>query len=419
MLSLLKKLTNRSSVEMLSLTESKQWLSLRYEESISQHNLGEEAKAYIKSLLEQRMHLESMLDSWGSRKDLTPAQYDEFHILFSATRKVLEQFPQKFSSLEQALAIHALLQEKCKELQQQLGENSFLDNFSLVLPQGLAAGMNPLQEKLFVVGDIQKIFGQKIAESKVILIEKLRHKIEVLQDIAEQDQQRQNDLHLKEERLHYAQQKMDEKEVELHRLKEDTNYSSVMSLSKKREQVLSQLEENSDLVFVFFSKLKRAFEQYLLVIYDDEFRNVIERYCNDVSALFKDEGIVILHALQHLKSMLLAEKLNLTIEQRNTVLKQIEKGCSGYVLQLQKKQLSLRQELEAAEAVLIHRSLFIKLKDAHYRLEHFREQISRLAGETVQLRQQQKGLLDMKERERVLFERMIKAGLGRNVCLQG
>ncbi len=474
-------------IENVHLKDLEGWLSARTQEVILNSGLNSEAVDYINILKDKRWILESQLDDWESKMKPFGADWIDYDLkeiksLFQETRKFLEllAFPENIA-LENVLSLNSSLEPKIKLLLQKAAGSDFTNSFNLIFneddvdninnsntnnkinhknkenkrnkkgsddnltenssePNNLP--INPLLKELTELEKTKTAFEQKVASCSYGAVKLLAQKITLLKNCTTQIEQLERELRSKQERQVIADSKKQEQEMQIAELKQEPGYVSLSSLKQKRTEILKQIEENKDFIFIFFSKLKpllrryKDFEKELVSVginpvnsqinssnnspIDNHLTSsqLIDVYLNDpVSAFINDQDLSIKPILKQLRAVLNEERFSLSSKETNLLLEFLDKVEGDYLNKLQQNQLQLTKELQLIGWSHTNTTILSKVEDLEYRLEHFSRQIDTLAAEIRLVEEKINQLKEQRANELNVFQSQVETELHRKVVV--
>ncbi|MBI2665886.1 hypothetical protein HYX12_04660, partial [Candidatus Woesearchaeota archaeon] len=322
-----KPLEKSVVVGTIHLHDMEDWLALEKHHLISKYKLNSEIISYTNRLKDKRWELECKLDEWQQKIPL--GKRDDVNYFFVETRKFLDEI-----SFTEELEVDTVMQMNRKlepmliELIASIEEDDFATHFSF-LSDGTDStseydNLNPLLKELRVLNDSLTKFEQKITTTGIKTLENIEKKVEQLEGYTEQMHKQQKKFKLMKDRLQTAEAIKEEKESELIKLKQEENYKEISHLEKQREYLRKERDKLDDEVFSFFSRLKFILEKYLeLQPHNLQVSSYIE---DPVSAFLLDEGLGILHNLEHLKALLQQEKIKISPDELKQVSELLEKA---------------------------------------------------------------------------------------------
>ncbi len=386
--------TGKTAPASVSLQSLESWFAAQQENLLIKKELQNELDNYLNSLKDARWDIDNSIDEWEKNlviieeKDLR----EEASQIFSETRSVLSLMtPPDSMSLEQALKFHNIISKEVELLLQQVEQA----NISFLGPP------NHLFEKLLSLSAKQGNFEQKCAASGLQKLLVLKNKAKQIQAAAEKIRELSEKIADKQERLKQSNLKLAEKERELQLLKQSSGYQELFAQKEKRQQIIFQRNELQDTIHVFFTLLRPALEE--------QGSELVKNYVKDpLSAFLQDSELKIQPLLLELEKQIREHHSDLTINQVQQVLPQLEKIGSGYLEELRQQYLSIKEEFEKINTEMKEPTLLLRVEDAHYRLEHFRTQVERLAEELSASEEEQRQHEEMQRREKEFLKEQLK-----------
>lgn len=422
LISVLEKLgimvEEKPDLDIIHINDLQEWARVRTEEIVSQASLNEELINYINKLKDKRWTLECKIDDWEKKINSLGLAYktEDIKSIFNETRKFLEllTFTDE-NTVSNTLALNSRLEACLERLQKQVEESSFAHNYSFVLSKeekGLA--INPLLKEFIEVNHWRENFENKIVKSGFGKMEILRKKAAALEESRDKLKRLKEELAVKSERLERAKEKVQEKEKELCLLSEDPKCAQLAETKSKEKDLLAKREELEDRVFIFFSKLKPALEDYSKL---DPQNKLASGYVNDpVKTFSQDAGLAVLNFLKMITELLIGGKITLNAEQNNLFMERLKFANSGELEDLQQEYLNLQQELkEVKEQPMTDKDFSLRMEEAKYRLEHFSKQQEDLQREGGNLKEEIDDNIALWNKELELFKNLVLVTLGKEI----
>jgi len=279
---------------------------------------------------------------------------------------------------------------------------------SLILfKQHLAANIHQLL-------DFRQAFEVKLFKSGLRTVQTLSQKLEMLHTGVMRRDKLQQKLKEKTERLESAKIKKKEKEAVLTELKTHPLYQRFSQVQDRKNQLQSQLYEYLDEVKLLFLHLNSVLLSYKRMGSNLELLN---SYIDDpASAFVHDEGLSVVHLLEHVRAVIQQEKIHLDEEELQLIQSALDKATSSYLGNLQQQCFLLKQQLESFDVNSnVDMTFSLKVQDGQYRFTHFAAQTERLADEIGQLEEELKEKKERIRREQQMFENLVRIGLQREI----
>lgn len=271
-----------------------------------------------------------------------------------------------------------------------------------------------------LMAEIQKLLGYrqafeiKLFKSGLRTVQTLSHKVELLHNSISKKDKLQQKLKEKGERLESAEAKKKEKEIVLNELKLHSLYQNFSQVQDRKNQLKSELNEYLDEVRLLFLNLN-----FVLVRYKKMGSNMdlLNGYIDDPALAFvHDEGLAVVHLLEHLRAVIQQEKIFIDEEELPIVQSTLDRATSQYLSNLQQQCFSLKQQLESFDANSnVDKTYSLKVQDGQYRYGHFVQQVQRLSEEITQLEEEFKERKEQIRREQLLFENLVRIGLQKEI----
>ena len=215
-------------------------------------------------------------------------------------------------------------------------------------------------------------------------------------------------MKLMKDRMDTAEAMKEEKEEELQETQKNPLYESIGDLERQRAELRQQMEENENAIVAFFSKLKPLLQKYKEL----QPSALADSYIEDaLSAFLIDDGLSVLHVLDHLKAALQQERLRLGVEEINLYYDLIAKARNGYLEELHHNNMHLHKELEGTAVPLRNRDFVMKIEEARYRVEHFTKKLNELQDRLFELEEELEQADESISQEQKLFQDMARIGL--------
>ncbi len=420
-ISLGKKLLEKTpSIEYLELPDLQNWLQEQEKNIIAETKLDEERLAYLQLLEAKSWQLDLKLSQWKER--LCKDEMREIQPFINQIERLrsLLKFPSQpgFSLLmEQNKEIENIIL-KVKEVvdayTQQ--EKVFLLSDGQDVEKAL---LNPLLEELLGLDQGRKEFEQKMVQGKLRTLDLLQSKKEFLESTTKQTMQLKKRLSLLQERLALAEQRRQEKGVEVERLKTDPLYPLYQKLEVQRKVHKQRIVQHQDEVVSFFVQLKPILELARSSVSN---ASLLHSYLQDPeSAFLHDDSLAVVITLQEIKNQVLEKKgafqdlPNLENEPVKAFLSTLARVEKGHLLQWRERQKELQREGATLNPLAEDRLFLFKMYEANYRLEHFSQQVNQLRQNFSESEEQLNDLEEQRMKEKELFQHLVKMGLGREV----
>jgi hypothetical protein len=417
------KLDEKPQLERVHLYDLKDWLHMRSQEIIDGHKLDHEGVLYRKKIKDKRWLIECKIDDWEKRVHnlKNDQERENVHRFFSASRRAMEHITfQEKTDLEKILQINRVLARDIELILEKIGASFFSQNFHFMLPEDerkLNITINPLLKELLELDALREEFENKIVQTGLRTIKALHEKRVQLESIHNKVKNLHTKSTEKRERLKFTEKRKSDKEKDLTVLRNDNTYAEIGQAKEKEKRVKNRVQEQHEILTSIFSKLNLALKQYQN---NQPSNKVVNSYLNDpIKAFEEDEGLSIIHVLQHLKALLQSGKIFLEPDQINSSLEILKKYDTHFFEQLQSKSLNIQKERISSSSLQIEdKGFFEKLEEADYRHDHFSKQVNKLRQECLRLDNEFHRAEEISQRDKELFQKMVKVGLGRELVIK-
>lgn len=403
-------------VEEIYLEHLNSWLENKQQELIILANLEDESVTYINKLKDKRWFLESKVEEWERLFSVKEIFYgkEDVRSFFVQTKELFK--PWNFDNGIGVLGIISLnptLQQNLKKIIARLEKSSFAHDFSFLFEDNDSQEeFNPLLRLLLELQDLVENFNRKLVQSGIRKMESLILSKNRLGEHVLKIRQLNNLLKEKNDHLHTTQRKIQEKELLLFELKKDPLYQELEEEQNQKKLMDEKRRRNALEITEFFSELKPVLEEYRQLTSE---KDQIDAYLMDpLDAFTKDENMLIIHLLKHLKAVLTAGKIEIPLSQLTVLTPLIDQGISGYLENLRRQRSVSKERLQYP---ILDKDLLLKIEEGEYRLNHFTQQAERLREQVVEMENEIKLEEKRKEQEQVLFQDMVKIGLNKSVKL--
>ena len=317
------------------------------------------------------------------------------------------------------LNLNSLLDEKINKLMKTIEDNPFVDDYSYLLSEEEKKSpnvtINPILQELLNLDGFRSEFEKRIVKSGMRVLEKLNLKSNSIKSCNDKISQINRDIRSKQERLENNSIKKEEKENFVDELKNNPSYANLISSNENHKNYLDELEKKKEEVIVYFSKLKPVLQKYQQF---DTNNSVVSNYLNDsLSSFLNDESLFIIHVLNHLRAMLLSNKIELDSEIINLVNPFLEKNKVENLRQLQLQIINLDSKAEELEKSQENKEFLDKFEDAKYRLQHFKEQEEKLNEQIFLLEENLSETVDLRGREIKMLQDLARIGLNKDLVI--
>lgn len=411
---------NQEAVEMISVDNLSAWLDQQSNFILENSGMYQEVQEFIQKLKEHRWMLECKMDDWEKMIPVLHEQRSEIINLLSECRKMLEliTIPNDYS-MRQIANLLSRLHHDIELLSKVLEQNIFFKNYEFLFTEQdkdpTHSRMNPLMEELISLNGLCDSFERRIAPTGLVKIQNLSGRINKLRHFNEQISSLRSGIVAKKERLKVSRIKSKEKEDHLGNLRKNQEYVDGIEVKKKKESVQADVQENKEAILDFFVDLKSLLEHYRDLHPDN---SVVQDYVIDpLRAFSNDEGLAILHVLQHLQAALTAGKLPFSIKDMTDADEKLHSASNGYLEKLKQNQISLMQELESIRGSPRNMDYLLKVEEAQYRHEHFAKQVDSLQNQISQAQDEIQEYKEKARRERDLFQQLVRISLQREVTI--
>lgn len=210
----------------------------------------------------------------------------------------------------------------------------------------------------------------------------------------------------RKERLAFARQHFLEKREELDTLEGDPLYVLVHIYEKQKRELAGQKEEVEKMIVDHFTLLHPFLSRYLELEHAPDYHSIIFEYLQKpVSSLISDEGLQIAHVLEHIAAAVRVGKVPGNAGELDYLLLELRRVD---LTDLQQRAITLDHQLAVLDGPIVDAAFLTRLEDVRYRFSHFAEQVERGEKELEQIYSQQQDYVEMKAREIVLFENIVK-----------
>ena len=417
-----KRQNERVSLPLAALPE---WLEKEQQKGILETGLEKEAQQYIQALKSKRRLLECKLEKWEKQlHSLTAEPQEEIYACFTETRELLEKFAFQEETQEEmvpfALLFNASIREKIDACIQNIEQSFFAEHWSL-FGEGEEKGIvNPLLKELIEIQELRDQFEQKVIVSGVRKIEALRSRVSRLQQFTQMIQQLDEKIQNKQEQLDAVILKKEEKEKLLHKLREDQLYRSYQDYAANMQETTAALSETRDAIIFLFGKLGSALQDYSHspAAVESELKELLLLYAqNPLQALAQDEGLHLLHVLEHLKALMLSGQSTYSLAAANVLVPLIEKAQQGYLQELQRQLVALQQEAKQLPQEFPDKGFMMKIQEIEYRRDHFLRKIELLQEAIDHDGEERDKYHQMRANEGVIFQNIMRVSLNKEVTI--
>ncbi len=409
--------TSHPEIETVHVNDLHDWVELRVEEIVSKNKLDEKLINYTNKLKDKRWLLECKIEDWEKKINSLGLAYKtgEINTIFAETIKFLDllTFPEKLQ-IEKVITLNEKIETELNKIQEAIEKSTFAHNYSFILTKdekGLA--INPLLKEFIELNHARKIFQDEIIKSGYQRMTSLRIKSSQLEEYRERIKKLNENLEVKSERLNSTKNKQEEKENELQKIKKESNYTTIEEINSKQKELATQLEENDDKVYLFFSKIKPVLKEYSKI--HPENKLVHNYFENTMNIFYQDDKLVIINVLEELKSALMIGKIEFEPEQKNTIFKLIEKADSGYLKELQNNHFELSKKQEELRLKIENKDSSQKFEEIKYRLDHYNELVGKLSEEMKDVEEELNDNNIVKKREIEFFVNLVKVVLDKDI----
>jgi len=406
LIQMLRGSSNQSTT--VSVENLGEWLDAQFKAKYRSINLQEESINYIKKLKDRRWYLEAQLDIW---KQKVPRELkEELQEVFRNTKLFLDNltFSEQFN-FEQLLHLNNRLLQKIEELIKQVEGSSMASDFSFMVDEKENNQLvNPLFQELLTLANLIKNFENILIKKGFRALDSLREKMIKLQQLRKKIFLLNRQLEERKKRLEQATSKKKEKELECAKYTEQPAYNTLLQMEKLKQQK----EEWQDAAYVLLSRIKPLLQEYLR---DND--HVLARfYLEDpVEAFSTDEGLNLLHILDHLKAMLNAERSNFAANERSQMLGELAEISAEKLQKLQKELVNLNQQIEKLEEQDLDYMVAAKLDDVKYRLDHYQQQVIKYQQDITDIEQWLEQLANNLRKDKEMFRNIVQVGLGKEI----
>ena len=432
--------------EVIPLQNFGSWFKNQREIIIKESNLAESSSNFSKKIADKGWYLTAQIEKWEEKIDNLPKdKRQELNLIFSQVRKLMDTVTSLTEpKLDKVIYVNTQLAQPLENLIKLLEKSFFIHDFSYILEEAekTKRDVNPLFKELIEFSNLQKSFSNKVNYCKILTLDKIEEKAEKLQYLLHKYNHSSQKLDYKQSRLIAATSKKTEKDSLISNLKdnkmnaslgdsgdnwddnsEEDDYSSDRKedrstiVNNKAETLIRQKRQLEDLKSTF-GQIRLILRKYLEL----NPNKLLAEYVNDpIKALEKDEGLTIIHTLQHLKAVLAAGRFNFPLAQRDSTIKLLDELCTVKLAQCSAIHLKFKKELASFPVEISDQIkdplLASKLQDIEYRREHFSKQIESLKEEVEQLDEEAAQIKDNILKEKDMLQKLVKVVLDKDILL--
>lgn len=394
------------------------WLQQRTQELVEQHHLLPAIREHAKILEEKRWTLEVQLDSWMKKIRLHP-QSAEIAPLFRETRQLLDLF--HFSqepSLGEILAVNQELEKRVMIIVEKIEGLDFAHDYHFLfeendLKDGHEKNINPLSAELLHLDALRKKLDLKVNQSQYNIIQVISSKAEYVRKALMHLEHLKAEAESKKNRLALSEQKKQEKEQSLQKLRGDKKSLDIDQLARKKKDLQQRIDQKELEILSFFSRIKPLLIQYKE---REPSNGLLFSYIKDpLSSFFQDEGLFVLDILNKISVLLREGKFYLNQEEMLSSLTALEGIYNQRLALIKEEYKSFQKELKEIESETQHNFFAVRVDDAAYRLEHYTKQTAKLHEEISALNEKVMKLHYLLVREQEALQSLINTSLSRKV----
>lgn len=403
-------------IEQLTIDQLDSWVEQTATAVVKKFQLETELQQYVQKLKEERWILECKLDDWEKRIPIISQRKQRLEVreFFSQTRSFLSliSFPSILSPTYITFVLDLNLQ-----IDNQIivlldrGENSFFaQNFSF-MADGPQTIYNPLLETFVRINGLKDQFEQKITGSRLRTITNLKKRTTRLLNLKDELSHLKLRLMKTKNRLNAAKHKQEEKAKQLSLLQYNSMSREAELIKKQKNSLLKDLAAAEERIIIFFTDLMPVIDIYQQS--NNNGLNFVHYRENPVQAFHADEGLIILHQLQHVQATLNAKETNGLDEERNILLDR----ASSFLPALQQECYRLQQELLQIKLPPGYDDYICLQEETKYRLDHFSQQVERLEESKSLLEDNVNDCAARFSREKDLFAQLVRISIKKEIVL--
>jgi hypothetical protein len=399
--------------EVVLLSNMEDWLLRQSNDLDKNGEMNPELNIFVNKIKDKRWFLDCKLDEWEI-KLAGEEDKDDIKQIFLQTRGFLENL--EFSedlSLGKLLLFHKKLGRELDQLFKAIQQSNFSHDFSFLLTdkekeiQQQGALVNPLYQELLDLNSIWERFEQKIIKSGLQKMDTIARRANQLIESSKVISKLNEGLNDKKEKLDFLKSKMVQKEEELHKIKNRPELKNLIIENNQRKDLSGKLESYKEKISSFFSELNPILFQYSKIQPDND---IVKNYLdNPLPTFINDDGLQILHIINHIKAL---EKAGKIIFENNSPLNQEN------LENLHKNYLSARKEADVLYMSKLTDHLLIKMEDAQYRLEHFSQQVNKLKNEVTLVKEKISEHKSTLNQRMIGFQNLVKVTMGKNIKIE-
>ncbi len=406
-------------LENIDLNQLGSWLKKQEEEIIIKNSLKEVIDNYVRILKAKRWEFECQLDQW---EELFPPEKKlNYKEIIIETRNLLNLIVFIESDLVLCtLNLNTILDERTDKVMRMVEDSTFSNDYSYMLTEkeknSPNTNINPILQELLNLDGLRSEFEKKIVRSGIRVLEKLNSKNQSIINCNEKINQLNKEIRSKRERLDNNAIKKKEKENFIDELKNNSDYKNLINNNEAHKKTELELDKKNEEIIIYFSKLQQILKNY------QQF-NVTGNYVNEylvdsLKAFLNDEGLSIIHALDHLRAIIISGKLDLDPQLIKSSLILLEKEKVNNLRQLQLHIINLNKKLNESNQEHENKDFLEKLEDANYRLQHFRDQEKQLNNQINNLEEDFNETIEIRSREKKMFQNIVKIGLNKEILIK-
>lgn len=378
-----KKIVREQQFEFVLFENLSSWLSYRSDELIEKENLNDYLTKYIHFLKDKRWLLKQQMEEGKSISE----------DLFSQHEELLQMLSFDKFNVKEMLALNSELEDKLEK----------------ILPDEGIEIVNPSLKLLSEIDNARKKFTDTVNKSGYPRIANLSKRLSSLNSYKSRVDKCEEELRNKRRRLYLTEEKKNEKEKQLGSLHDDSD-SEIITIRKKKETLIKEVEEVESSVSNFFSEVSPLLQRYSALANTN---GMLDSYIRDpLNAFLDDESLSIKHSLQHLRAVLNSGKFSWSVEENISSLEKLDSLREEELEQMHLKLLCLKRQLENMEESSVEEGKGTELDDTEYRLQHFTERIEKLEEDISSLEEKAENLKEEFLKEIELVQNMVKIGFG-------
>jgi hypothetical protein len=243
----------------------------------------------------------------------------------------------------------------------------------------------------------------------------LRTLITVSEELTSLDSQKQNkksQLDISQQRLHILSAQKDEKEIALLKLKDSPDFQELSDTFEKEKVLLLKREELDDELFLFLVRIKTALGELQDFNSNYDLLNVMKfvtQVQENFPLFFEDETYNELSVrLRSVNDRLNSHELREKDDGQYLYSTLFETFKSGNFVRKREERISCKNELDIHKNLRLRKTIFSKIEDFQYRIDHFTEQQEALEMHCSTLSTELEEINVSLEKKKQMFETLAK-----------